>query len=84
MRMGQGVRTGLGYGGITCVLQTQFSSFFFQKNDNDTTNNNKITNKDKGDSQNVDSLIHCYKSYGRLGQSSRAVVTKPQVFNKKK
>ena len=28
MRMGQGVRTGLGYGGITCVLQTQFSSFF--------------------------------------------------------
>ena len=29
MRMGQGVRTGLGQGGITCVLQTQFSSFFF-------------------------------------------------------
>ena len=28
MRMGQGVRTGLGHGGITCVLQTQFSSFF--------------------------------------------------------
>ena len=27
MRMGQGVRTGLGDGGITCVLQTQFSSF---------------------------------------------------------
>ena len=27
MRMGQGVRTGLGNGGITCVLQTQFSSF---------------------------------------------------------
>ena len=27
MRMGQGVRTGLGQGGITCVLQTQFSSF---------------------------------------------------------
>ena len=27
MRMGQGVRTGLGHGGITCVLQTQFSSF---------------------------------------------------------
>ena len=26
MRMGQGVRTGLGHGGITCVLQTQFSS----------------------------------------------------------
>ena len=26
MRMGQGVRTGLGQGGITCVLQTQFSS----------------------------------------------------------
>ena len=24
--MGQGVRTGLGHGGITCVLQTQFSS----------------------------------------------------------
>ena len=29
MRMGQGVRTGLGYGGIICVLRTQFSSFFF-------------------------------------------------------
>ena len=29
MRMGQGVRTGLRHGGITCVLQTQFSSFFF-------------------------------------------------------
>ena len=28
MRMGQGVRTGLGHEGITCVLQTQFSSFF--------------------------------------------------------
>ena len=29
MRMGQGVRTGLGHGGITCVLQTQFSSFLY-------------------------------------------------------
>ena len=29
MRMGQGVRTGLGHGGITCVLQTQFYSFSF-------------------------------------------------------
>ena len=29
MRMGQGVRTGLGHGGITCVLQRQFSSFVF-------------------------------------------------------
>ena len=28
MRMGQGVRTGLGHRGITCVLQTQFSSYF--------------------------------------------------------
>ena len=28
MRMGQGVRTGLGHGGITCALQTQFSSFY--------------------------------------------------------
>ena len=26
MRMGQGVRTGLGHGGLTCVLQAQFSS----------------------------------------------------------
>ena len=26
MRMEQGVRTGLGHGGITCVLQAQFSS----------------------------------------------------------
>ena len=29
MRMGQGVKTGLGHGGITCVLQTQFSSFIY-------------------------------------------------------
>ena len=27
--MGQGVRTGLGHGGITCVLETQFSSLIF-------------------------------------------------------
>ena len=27
MRMGQGVRTGLGHGGITCVLQTNFLVF---------------------------------------------------------
>ena len=26
MRMGQGVRTDLGHGGMTCVLQIQFSS----------------------------------------------------------
>ena len=31
MRMGQGVRTGLGHGGITCVLQTQFSSFVLKQ-----------------------------------------------------
>ena len=30
MRMGQGVRTGSGHGGITCVLQTQFSSFQYE------------------------------------------------------
>ena len=30
MGMGQGVRTGLGHGGITCVLQTQY--FFFNIN----------------------------------------------------
>ena len=30
MGMGQGVRTGLGHGGITCVLQTQFSSCFLE------------------------------------------------------
>ena len=30
MRMGQGVRTGLGHGGITCVLQTQFSSLQYK------------------------------------------------------
>ena len=28
MGMGQGVVTGVGHGGITCVLQTQFSSFY--------------------------------------------------------
>ena len=27
MRIGQEVRTGFGHGGITCILQTQFSSF---------------------------------------------------------
>ena len=27
MRMGQGLRTGLGHEAITCVLQTQFSGF---------------------------------------------------------
>ena len=31
MRKGQGVRTGLGHRGITCVLQTQFSSFVLLK-----------------------------------------------------
>ena len=30
MRMEQGVRAGLGHGGITCVLQTQFSSLSFE------------------------------------------------------
>ena len=29
MGMGQGIRTGLGQGGIICVLQTQFSSSQF-------------------------------------------------------
>ena len=29
MRMGQGIRTGLGHGDITCVLQTQFSSYYY-------------------------------------------------------
>ena len=29
MGMGQGEGTGLGHRGITCVLQTQCSSFFF-------------------------------------------------------
>ena len=28
MGMGQGVRTGLGHGGIPCDLQSQFSRFF--------------------------------------------------------
>ena len=27
----QGVGTGAGHGGITCVLQTQFSSFFLKQ-----------------------------------------------------
>ena len=31
MRMEQGVRTDLGHGGITCVLQTQFSSLVVSK-----------------------------------------------------
>ena len=28
MGIGQGIRTGLRHGGITCVLQTQFATFF--------------------------------------------------------
>ena len=34
MRMGQGVRTGLGHRGITCVFQTHLSSFLFVKEAN--------------------------------------------------
>ena len=34
--MGQGVRTSLGHGAITCVLQTQFSSFLSDANINPT------------------------------------------------
>ena len=34
MKMEQGVRTGLGHGGITCVLQTQFSSFKYNTKQN--------------------------------------------------
>ena len=47
MRMEQGVRTGLGHGGITCVLQTQFSSLllglriFFKKNGSEVEKKNK-------------------------------------------
>ena len=33
MAMGQRVGTGVGHGGITCVLQTQFSSFSLIFND---------------------------------------------------
>ena len=29
MGIGQGIRTDLRHGGITCVLQTQFATFFF-------------------------------------------------------
>ena len=29
MGIGQGIRTGLRHGGIICVLQTQFATFFF-------------------------------------------------------
>ena len=29
MGMGQEIRTGVGQGGITCVVQTQFLSFYF-------------------------------------------------------
>ena len=31
MRMGQELKTGLGHGGISCVLQTQFSSYLVLK-----------------------------------------------------
>ena len=42
MRMGQGVRTGLGQGGIPCVLQTQFSSFFFGDKKESKGKNNAV------------------------------------------
>ena len=44
MRMGQGVRTGLGLGGITCVLQTQFSSFYLSEG----MENSKMSGKNQG------------------------------------
>ena len=34
MRMGEGVRTGVGHGGITCVFQTQFSSLKLKLGEN--------------------------------------------------
>ena len=43
MRMGQGVRTGLGQGGITCVFQTQFSSLTFISKKNSCLTELKIT-----------------------------------------
>ena len=42
--MGQGVRTGLGHGGITCVLQTQFSSFYLSED----MENCKMSGKKQG------------------------------------
>ena len=42
MRMEQGVRTGLGHGGITCVLQTQFSSLLLSFEEISLKNNEKI------------------------------------------
>ena len=49
MRMGQGVRTGLGHGGITCVSQTQFSFFFFffEKYDVFASKLNKTCHRDR-------------------------------------
>ena len=44
MRMGQGVRTGLGHRGITCVLQTQFSSLDVSEG----RENCKISGKSQG------------------------------------
>ena len=38
MRMGQGVKTGLGHGGITCVVQTQFSSFMLNSVEHEILN----------------------------------------------
>ena len=61
MRMRQRVRTGLGHGGITCVLQTQFSSYYLvlgrfltkawvgggNKNKNKMTKNTQSEKKNK-------------------------------------
>ena len=47
MRMGQGVRTGLGHGGIPCVLQTQFSRVFFHFCFNLNLDKNYISTKIK-------------------------------------
>ena len=62
MGMGQGVRAGLGYGGITCVVQTQFSSSFsiFQLH--------RAPNTIKTGSKAIDN--HCMKSTmsGEIGE----------------
>ena len=45
MRIGQGVRTGLGHGDITCVLQTQFSSLLLSFEENKVV---RLPNEDFG------------------------------------
>ena len=66
MRMGQGVRTGLGHGGITCVLQTQFSSY-----ENDTNEVKGLYHDDCLEKRKKKNKIFCILNWGMAVSCSR-------------